>query len=505
MKRNMRMVLAALSLVSAVASAEQFGDFTYTTNSGNAEITGYTGAGGSIVIPGTIGGMPVIIGDDAFRNVGTLSSVTISNGVTRIGDNAFDRCSLVSVTIPPSVGAIGDRAFAEGVFLTNIAVDVANAAYSSTNGVLFNRDRTWLIQCPGGKDGDYTVPAGVTSIRDSAFRYCKILDSVTIPEGVLEIRSTGFFGCFELTTVSLPDSLQAIRFAAFMACGSLTNVTLSANVTVIEDSAFAGCGSLAAITVDDANTVYCSTNGVLFNKDKTMLIRCPGGKVGSFTLPASVASIGERAFITSHGLLEINVDEANPFFSSTNGVLFNKDGTVLIQCPGGKAGHYVVPSGVLAIGTRALASCDGLTAVTIPASVTNIGERAFEDDSNLTAVYFLGDGPGVVGDVFDGGSDELKVYVLPGTSGWDAPFAGYPPAPWPPEISAVNPGSPTGPFGFNADWAVGMKAVLQFRTNLVSADWLPLYTDTFVNATTHFSDPEWTNHPSGFYRLVHVP
>jgi len=509
MKREIRRVLAALLLVSAVASADQYGDFTYTTNSGYAEITGYTGAGGSMVIPGAIDGMPVRIADNAFRDLKTITDVVISNGVTRIGSRAFDSCSLVNVAIPATVSDIGWRAFAFDAYTadanpTNIAVDAGNASYSSTNGVLFNKSRTLLIQCPGGKTGSYAVPSGVTTIDNSAFRYCTLLTSVTLPEGVQEIRSTAFFGCSDMVALSLPSSLTAIRSTAFMNCGSLTNLVISANVTVIEDAAFSGCDSLASITVDGSNTTYASTNGVLFNKAMTLLMQCPGGKTGTFTIPASVTALAERAFITSHGLVGIDVDASNTVFSSVDGVLFSKDGTVLIQCPGGKAGEYSVPSNVVSIGERALASCDSLTSVTVPASVTNISGRAFEDGS-FASVYFLGNAPAIDGDIFDGCSDDLRVYVLPGTTGWGAVIGNYTPEPWPPTIMAVGRDAGTGHLGFQADWAAGMKAVLQVRTNLVTADWQPLYTDTFVNATCYFSDPEWTNHPSWFYRLVHVP
>jgi hypothetical protein len=503
---GMKARLCIVLFLSAVlcAHAEPYGDFTYIVNGSNAEITAYSGSGGDIGIPGTINGMPVVIGDNVLRNCATLADVTISNGVIRIGSSAFDRCSMARVAIPSSVNDIRNRAFAECANLTNITVDGANAAYSSTNGVLFNKGQTLLIQCPAGISGNYAVPAGVAIIGDSAFRYCRLLTRVTIPEGVGEIRGTAFFGCFDLAMVSIPNSIGSIGFAAFMACSSLTNVTLSANVTAVGDSAFSGCDSLAGITVDDANTAYSSTNGVLFNKGQTLLIQYPGGKAGTFTIPASVTTIQERAFITSYGLVAIDVDGANAYYSSTNGVLFSKDGTMLIQCPGGKAGEYTVPAGVSNIGKRAFAACHSLTDVTIPASVTNIGERAFED-GRLTGVYFLGNAPAITGNIFDGCGDDLSVYVLTGATGWDAPFAGYPATPWPPEISAAGQDSQTGHFGFQADWVVGMKATFEACTNLVNPDWLPLQTNTFTNASVHFSDPQWTNHPNRFYRLLQVP
>ena len=146
-------------------------DFTYTTNNGTITITGYTGSGGAVTIPDTINGLPVTsIGDNAFYYCTSLTSVTIPTSVTSIGDYAFYRCtSLTSVTIANSVTSIGNQAFADCTSLTAITVDTNNPAYSSVDGVLFNKSQTTLIQCPGGKAGSYTIPDSVTSIGDYAF------------------------------------------------------------------------------------------------------------------------------------------------------------------------------------------------------------------------------------------------------------------------------------------------------------------------------------------------
>ncbi|MDP2892497.1 MAG: leucine-rich repeat domain-containing protein, partial [Bacillota bacterium] len=165
MFKKLTVILLTLSMilvmfpVSAFAD-KQLGDFTYTEADGKITITGYTGAGGDVTIPNTIDGKPV----------------------TSIGDYAFAFCSsLTSITIPGSVTNIGGGAFAWCNSLTAINVDPSNTAYSSADGVLFNIDKTTLIQYPGGKTGtEYTIPESVTSIGEGAFAGCNSLTAINV-------------------------------------------------------------------------------------------------------------------------------------------------------------------------------------------------------------------------------------------------------------------------------------------------------------------------------------
>ena len=182
-------------------------------------ISGYTGVDGQAIIPGTFNGLPITsIGNGGPQD---LTSVTIDDSITNIGDWALANIpTLTSVTIPDSIIAIGYGAFTSCSGLTAINVDARNPAYSSVDGVLFNKRQTTLIVCPAGKAGAYTVPAGVTNIADWAFELCASLTSVTIPQSVTSIGKCAFFSCNGLTNVTMGSNV-AIGADAFLSCNKL--------------------------------------------------------------------------------------------------------------------------------------------------------------------------------------------------------------------------------------------------------------------------------------------
>jgi PKD repeat protein len=171
----------------------------------------------SVTIPNSV----TSIGDSAFYVCASLTSVTIPNSVTSIGASAFYAChSLTSVAIPNSVTSIGYSAFANCTRLSAITVDALSSAYSSMDGVLFNKSQTTLIQYPRGKAGsDYTIFNSVTSIGARAFNGCHNLTSVTIPNSVTNIGNGAFFGCtvtgvyFQGNAPSLGSSVFAMMYA----------------------------------------------------------------------------------------------------------------------------------------------------------------------------------------------------------------------------------------------------------------------------------------------------
>ena len=271
----------------------------------------------SVTIPDSV----TSIGEYAFYDCTSLTSVTIPDSVTSIGDGAFSYCeSLTSVTIPDSVTSIGWHAFDGCTSLTGIWVAEGNSHYASdASGVLFNKDKTTLVQCPGAFAA-YTIPNSVTSIGADAFSYCRSLTSVTIPDSVTSIGESSFYKCTSLTSVTIPDSVTSIGYKAFGSCESLTSVTIPDSVTSIGDGAFSCCTSLTSVTI-----------------------------------PNSVTSIGDSAFYDCTSLTSVTI-----------------------------------PNSVTIIGVAAFSCCTSLTSVTIPDSVTIIGGSAFFDCDNLTDVYYTG-------------------------------------------------------------------------------------------------------------------
>ena len=189
------------------------------------------------------------IGDYAFSSCSSLTSITIPKSVTSIGSWAFSDCSsLTSITIPEGVTSIGNWAFYGCTSLTGIWVGKCNPNYSNDeNGVLYNKEKTRLIQCPGGLSGTYAIPDSVTSIGNYAFYGCSSLTSIIIPDSVTSIGNRAFMDCTSLTSVTIPDGVTSIGDYAFSGCSSLTSITIPESVTSIGDKAFGSCNSLKVV------------------------------------------------------------------------------------------------------------------------------------------------------------------------------------------------------------------------------------------------------------------
>ena len=370
-----------------------------------------------------------------FSGCSSLTSVTIPRSVASISDFAFDDCSGLKDVYYAGNQAqwnkikIGDRneplLGAKLHLITGYGTCGENLTWTLTyDGVLTISGTGEMTDYPNFADVPWNayrekilsvvMEPGVTSVGGYAFFQCINMTSVEMPEGVTSIGDNAFSACRNLTSAVIPESVTNIGFAAFMACNGLTSVTIPAGVASISSTSFGACFILENIFVDEGNTVYASADGILFNKDQTTLITYPAGKknttyiipegvtniasravyncgyLTSVTIPRSVASIGNNAFDFCYNLRDISVDEGNEAYASVDGVLFNKDRTVLVAYPAGKENTaYTIPDGVTNVGRSAFWDCM-LTSIVIPESVTKIEWDAFRDCSNLKDVYYVG-------------------------------------------------------------------------------------------------------------------
>ena len=293
-----------------------------------------------------------------------IKTVKIQNGVTSIGDYAFDNCtSLTSIEIPSGVTSIGDGAFAYCTSLTSIEIP---------SGVTSIRDYAF-DNCTSLTSIE--IPSGVTSIRDHAFDNCTSLTSIEIPSGVTSIGNSAFKNCTSLASIEIPSSVTSIGNEAFAYCTNLTSIEIPSGVTSIENYAFSNCTSLNSINVDKDNQSYSSEDGILFDKEKKKLITYPAGKKEKeYNIPSSVTSIGAGTFYGCRSLTRIEIPssvtsiECLAFYGCTS------------------LTSIEIPSSVTRIAAQVFYGCTSLRSIEIPSSVTSIGMWAFYNCTSLTSI-----------------------------------------------------------------------------------------------------------------------
>ncbi len=267
-----------------------------------------------------------------FWGCTNLTTVSIPDSVSSIGINAFLGCtSLTEINLPVGVNSVTPATFNGCSSLTAINVSSSNPSYSSADGVLYNKAITEIIKYPDAKAGAYTIPSTITSIE----------------------------------------------YMAFMGCYALTELTISDKVTSIDTGTFNGCRGLTAIKVSSSNPSYSSVDGVLYNKDKTELLRYPQRKNSPhFTIPDGITSIGVGAFSQSIGLSNVTIP------NSVNLI----DDSAFSQCFG--LDRVVIPYSATSIGNGAFYNCLSLTDITLPGNIVEIGNSAFDACFELNTVYY---------------------------------------------------------------------------------------------------------------------
>lgn len=273
-------------------------------------ITKYTGTESTVILPSTISSWPVTkIGEAAFQDNTTITSVTIPDSVTEIGSNAFAGCTnLTSVNYESDWSKLTIQSGNPAV--EDAAKDAANEQLFDFEFILNNT--AVIVTRYNGTAADVTIPSRykgkpVTAIGTDAFLGLNIT-SVTIPDSVTVIHSRAFSDCRKLTNINIPSSITFIGNYAFSNCESLTSITIPSSVTSIEEAAFSGCSKLSSISIPDS---ISSIPAMAFHSCTDL---------ATVSIPNSVTSIGYRAFYNCSKLSTVDYGGSKTQWNNLNKV-----------------------------------------------------------------------------------------------------------------------------------------------------------------------------------------
>lgn len=361
------------------------------------------------------------IGENAFKGCKALAVTSIPGGVKTIGKEAFASCSAVEeLTIPAGVERIGESAF-KGTNIESVIFDGTKERWTAiggeTSGIDIEKIRhscdkgsAWLSngsehwhECSWcGKVSD---KAAHEDKGDGACKVCGAKLSDVLAEGmisglgwslarsgVLTISGSGELPELANDGTSVPwkkhsdiiievvikSGVTGVGSGAFTGCTALKKVSISDTVKKLDLNAFSGCTALEAFAVEDGNEAYASADGVLFNAGKTLLISCPVGKTGAYTVPETVTEIEKSAFAAS-GVESVSMSDA--VNAVGEGAFSN--------CS--KLKSAVLPKGLKELKKSLFSGCSALEAISIPDSVKTLGEGVFSGCAALKEVKIPGE------------------------------------------------------------------------------------------------------------------
>ena len=431
-------------LCCACAAAEKIGDYEVELNpDGTATITAYTGEPADVLeVPAEVVMKTEVGGENRVP-------------VTGIGNGAFSGCAMTTVSLPDGIERIGRNPFQNCPNLSAIRVSPDCKGLAVIDGVLFSKADKRLVCYPAGLEQDaYAIPDGIRSIDagafpgtierydsetgvrtmiqrgpssllipgsveeipDNAFRFNRNLTEVTIREGVTAIGQSAFFGT-SLVSIDIPESVSRIGEYAFAGCHSLTSVSIPESVTVIEHGTFCSCDQLKSIMLPHGLKRIGLQE---FDRSTASYVRADEGafanctSLTSITIPDGVEVIGEYTFSRCTSLTSVSIPAGVTRVGA--GAFYGCEGLTEI----------VIPDSVTEIGESAFACCSGLTSVVIPDSVTDIADNLFaavtsvdlryserpEIRSSLTSVT-MGDGVTRIGHYAFFRCDKLTEIVIP--------------------------------------------------------------------------------------------
>ena len=220
------------------------------------------------------------------------------------------------------------------------------------------------------------IPDSIIEIGNGAFSGCRSLADIEIPKRITKIGDSTFSGCSSLTNINLSENITFIDFEAFSGCINLTNVTIPKSVGNLRYNAFGGCSSLENINVDENNKNYMSENGILFNKEKTEIIKFPEAKkdIINYEIPETVTSIGSEAFSGVSNLESVKIPNS----------VINIGESAFENCS--KLENINIPENVTKIETYTFFGCSNLKSIEIPKNITSIGIGGFSECNNLQKI-----------------------------------------------------------------------------------------------------------------------